>query len=491
MIGELNKIILTGNVNDITFTLGIDVAILTAIQTFTNKTINATDNSITDSSQALGDILKNNGSKFVRFPRGTSLQVLRVNAGATDLEYATISAGGEINTSSNVGSGAGIAKAKNVFDLPFKSFIGELNRILIANNTDDLTFTLDPVVVATDKANVFGDFAQTFKDNQLKIESPNGLTPITLLNLQQTLARNLTIPIMTADQTLVLLSQIQTLANKTHDSSNVFTSATGLTNFTGLGAQAQDLDINSQDINNMNIINSNATFISTIGTINFGAGERIGWRNFANNNDHSIRMNIADEFDILFNGNSEFRFSTLSGFVTVNNNINIGTGKLVETGGQIGDLYRRDSTGYVRFPRGTAFQRIRVNSTPNNIEYFTEQSTIVFVIDGGGSVITAGIKGDIPVGFDCVITRAELLADQTGSIVIDIFKDNFASFPPTVGQSITASAKPTISSSDKDEDTTLTGWTTTITKGDILRFNVDSVTTIQRVTVALTVNKRG
>ena len=57
--------------------------------------------------------------------------------------------------------------------------------------------------------------------------------------------------------------------------------------------------------------------------------------------------------------------------------------------------------------------------------------------------------------------------------------------PPTPADSITASAKPTISSGTKQQDSTLTGWTTSISAGDILRFNVDSITTITRCTVSL------
>ena len=56
----------------------------------TNKTINASSNTITDTSTAVGDILKSNGTNFVRFGRGTSLQVLRTNSGGTDLEWATV-----------------------------------------------------------------------------------------------------------------------------------------------------------------------------------------------------------------------------------------------------------------------------------------------------------------------------------------------------------------------------------------------------------------
>lgn len=68
-----------------------DVPVLEAFsQTLTNKTYNTTDNSLTATSQATGDILANNGSKFIRKARGTSLQVLRVNSGGTDIEWASL-----------------------------------------------------------------------------------------------------------------------------------------------------------------------------------------------------------------------------------------------------------------------------------------------------------------------------------------------------------------------------------------------------------------
>lgn len=58
--------------------------------TLTNKTINATNNTITDTSTAAGDIMASNGTKFVRKARGTALQVLRTNSGATDIEWASL-----------------------------------------------------------------------------------------------------------------------------------------------------------------------------------------------------------------------------------------------------------------------------------------------------------------------------------------------------------------------------------------------------------------
>jgi hypothetical protein len=70
---------------------------------------------------------------------------------------------------------------------------------------------------------------------------------------------------------------------------------------------------------------------------------------------------------------------------------------------------------------------------------------------------------------------------------VDIWKDTYANYPPVVGDSITASAKPTLSSATKSRDTTLTGWTTSIAAGDVLGFKVDSATTVLKVTLSLTV----
>ena len=122
-------------------------------------------------------------------------------------------------------------------------------------------------------------------------------------------------------------------------------------------------------------------------------------------------------------------------------------------------------------------------------------SDITFVIDGGGATITTGVKGYLSIDFACTIQQAEMLADQSGSIVVDIWKCTYTQFDagathPVDADSIAdAGTPPTISSTTKSQDSTLTNWTTTINDGDILAFNVDSVTTVQRVTVALKVKR--
>src|SRR5262245_13937178 len=116
---------------------------------------------------------------------------------------------------------------------------------------------------------------------------------------------------------------------------------------------------------------------------------------------------------------------------------------------------------------------------------------IGLIIDGAGAVLTTGVKGFLRVPFACTITAVTLLSTDAsataGSIVVDIWKDSYSNYPPTVADTITASAKPTLSSAAKSEDTTLTGWTTSIAAGDVLGFKVDSASTVTRVLVSLTV----
>ncbi len=130
-------------------------------------------------------------------------------------------------------------------------------------------------------------------------------------------------------------------------------------------------------------------------------------------------------------------------------------------------------------------------STPNVRMTSNQRTTaLIWVIDGGGATIETGQKGYLAVPFACTITAARLFADQSGSIVIDVKKDTYANYPPSgSGDSICASSKPTISAATKSENTTLTGWTTAVAAGDILGFDVDSVSTIRRCTIVLTVTK--
>ena len=110
---------------------------------------------------------------------------------------------------------------------------------------------------------------------------------------------------------------------------------------------------------------------------------------------------------------------------------------------------------------------------------------IQFIFDGGGSAISADAEVHIEIPFGATITAARIGCEQTGSIVFDVWKDSYANFRPTVADTITASAKPTLSSADKSEDTSLTGWTTSISQGDWLVVHIDSASTVTLCTLSL------
>lgn len=118
--------------------------------------------------------------------------------------------------------------------------------------------------------------------------------------------------------------------------------------------------------------------------------------------------------------------------------------------------------------------------------------TIQFIVDGGGSVITTGIKGDIMVPFNCTVLGWDIVADASGTIQVDIWKDTYTNFPPTVADTITGTEKPALSSAQKNQDTALSSWTTTLTRNDWLRINVDASpapATVTRVTIAIRVKR--
>jgi hypothetical protein len=109
---------------------------------------------------------------------------------------------------------------------------------------------------------------------------------------------------------------------------------------------------------------------------------------------------------------------------------------------------------------------------------------VQFIIDGGGSAITTGVKGDIQIPFACTITAARLLADQSGAIAVAVWKDTYANFPPTSADLIDTFS--IAASGVKSEET---GLNLTIAAGSILRFNVNSCTSITRATLVLVVER--
>jgi hypothetical protein len=123
-----------------------------------------------------------------------------------------------------------------------------------------------------------------------------------------------------------------------------------------------------------------------------------------------------------------------------------------------------------------------------------KRSALGISIDGGGSAITTGIKGDIYVPYDCTVESWTILADQTGSIEIDVWSDTYANYPPTSADiGLFGESPPRISSAIKATSTDFgdspSGADTSISAGTTLRFNVNSISSITRATLTLGVIK--
>lgn len=92
----------------------------------------------------------------------------------------------------------------------------------------------------------------------------------------------------------------------------------------------------------------------------------------------------------------------------------------------------------------------------------------------------------VRVPYNCTLTGWDITANASGSAVVDVWMDTYAAYPPTVGDSIAGSAKPTLSGARKAQNTSLSGWgDTTLDEGSYLVFNVDSVSGITELWVTL------
>lgn len=153
-----------------------------------------------------------------------------------------------------------------------------------------------------------------------------------------------------------------------------------------------------------------------------------------------------------------------------------------------GDLLTRNSSALARLGVGSNGQVLTADSAQATGMKWAQRDTGVQVVFYAP---TNGMQVDWVAPCDGTITRWTALGDASGSAVIDIWKDTYANFPPTVADTITASAKPTISAATKGQSSTLTGWTTSFSKGDIFRFNIDSVSGLSRLALAIDFTRVG
>ncbi len=107
-------------------------------------------------------------------------------------------------------------------------------------------------------------------------------------------------------------------------------------------------------------------------------------------------------------------------------------------------------------------------------------------IDGGGAVLTAGVKGYVEVPVACTILSATILADQSGSIAIETWRTNSSSMPPTRAGVLFTNV---LTTSQASSDSTLANNTgLTLATQDRLGWNIiTNALSVTRVTLQLRV----
>jgi hypothetical protein len=111
-------------------------------------------------------------------------------------------------------------------------------------------------------------------------------------------------------------------------------------------------------------------------------------------------------------------------------------------------------------------------------------------VNNGTNVVTLGQKGYVKMPYPGTITDWSIMANQTGNVVIDLWKTTFAAFPPTVSNSILNGNYLTLSNQQSKLDPILTGWTSTsFLAGDVFTFNILSADTITNLNLTINVLK--
>lgn len=211
----------------------------------------------------------------------------------------------------------------------------------------------------------------------------------------------------------------------------------------------------------------------------------------------TLRVNLVPLFPATVSGGAGISVTKLNGAFTIAWSL-AGFSQIATVSDQTNTLLPllNKATGLANSIAVTDFAVNIVAALPGAATAFAPFASAAptIIIDGGGTGILPGMKGYIPVPFAATITGVTAYADQSGSFQISIYKCTAAQFDagathPVVGDSVVAAAPVKVTAGTKYSDTTLAGWTTAITAGDVLAFNVDSASGPARITVSLAITR--
>jgi hypothetical protein len=166
-------------------------------------------------------------------------------------------------------------------------------------------------------------------------------------------------------------------------------------------------------------------------------------------------------------GNNLYNFSIVSGSNVSVINITASFANITSiTGSLLGNSSTSTSSSYSLNATSASISSFATN-IPNNLK------TARFEIGvSSNAAITTGAKGRKTVPYSGSIIGWKLISDLSTTTTVDIWKTNNAI--PTGANSITGSAPISLTASQLNTSTTLTGWTTTVLPNDVFILYVGS-----------------
>jgi len=146
------------------------------------------------------------------------------------------------------------------------------------------------------------------------------------------------------------------------------------------------------------------------------------------------------------------------------------------------------SEGYLTDAPSDGSQYLRLNGAWSTVTIpaGTTRRAISVTFDGVGTPPAVNSKARIRIPYSGTITGWTITSDVSGSCVVGVWKDTYTNYPPLVADAIAGTEKPTLSSATKNQDLSLTTWTTlAVTEGDILIFNVESASILTQIFISL------
>ena len=131
---------------------------------------------------------------------------------------------------------------------------------------------------------------------------------------------------------------------------------------------------------------------------------------------------------------------------------------------------------------------IQITQAPAAVGGITPRRVVGATFDGSGSPPTAGSVGYAVVPFNGTIDQWYIVGNTSGSAVIDVWK--LAGAIPTDANRIAGTEKPTLLAAQLASDTSLTTWSTlAVAAGDVFGFELESASTLTRVTVEVRISE--